>query len=97
MDKTIYLNNLYDYYQGLLTVKQQQYYEDYYFENLSLSEMAENYKVSRNAVYNQLKLVEKRLEELEKILELYTRRKKIAEILNNEINEKEKKEILELL
>ncbi len=97
MDKTIYLNNLYDYYQGLLTVKQQQYYEDYYFENLSLSEMAENYKVSRNAVYNQLKLVEKRLEEFEKILGLYTRKKKIAKILNNEIKEKEKKEIMELL
>ena len=38
MDRRIYLNNLYDYYKGLFTEKQQEYFEEYYYNNLSLSE-----------------------------------------------------------
>ena len=36
---------LYDYYKELLTTKQQQYFEGYYFENESLQELSENYEV----------------------------------------------------
>ena len=46
MEKFVYLNNLYDCYKELLTDKQKMYFEDYYFNNLSLSEIAENYDVS---------------------------------------------------
>ena len=35
MDKKLYLVNLYDYYGVLLTEKQQQYFENYYFDDLS--------------------------------------------------------------
>ena len=80
MDRTIYLNNLYDYYSSLLTDKQRLYYEDYYFSNLSLAEIAENYKVSRNAVHNQLKIAESKLEYYEENLKLYEKRLKILEI-----------------
>ena len=55
MDKTIYLSNLFDYYGELLTDKQQAYFKDYYFNNLTLSEIAENEDVSRNAVHKQVK------------------------------------------
>ena len=82
MDKTIYLNNLYDYYSSLLTDKQRIYYEDYYFSNLSLAEIAENYKVSRNAVHNQLKIAESKLEFYEKNLKLYEKRLKISKIID---------------
>ena len=34
MDKNIYLINLYDIYGSLLTEKQQNYFEEYYFDNL---------------------------------------------------------------
>ena len=67
MEKMIYLNLLYDYYKGLFTIKQQNYFEDYYYNNLSLGEIAENNNVSRNAVHNQLKIVENRVNELEEI------------------------------
>lgn len=97
MDRTVYFNNLYDCYQGLLTKKQQQYFEDYYFQNLSLSEMAENYQVSRNAIYGQLKLVEKKLEEFERILELYQKKQKVYDLLRDYQKESFAKEILELL
>ena len=57
MDKRIYLNNLYDYYKDLFTEKQQEYFEDYYYNNFSLAEIAENNDVSRNAIHNQLKIM----------------------------------------
>lgn len=97
MDKMLYLNNLYDYYQNLLTEKQRLYFEEYYFNNLSLGEIAENYNVSRNAVFNQLKIAEKRLNEYENILQLYQKKNKIINIIGNKLEEKELKEIEELL
>ena len=55
---------LYDLYGSLLTDKQKVYFEDYYFLDLSISEIAENYAVSRNAVFDQIKRVTKALEEV---------------------------------
>ena len=57
MEEFIYYNELYDLYGKLLTDKQQEYFENYYFNNLSLSEMAENYGISRNAIHKQLKSI----------------------------------------
>lgn len=82
MDKTIYYNNLYDYYSNLLTDKQRNYYEDYYFKDLSLSEIADNYDVSRNAVHNELKRVIEKLEFYEKNLNLYEKRLKLEKIID---------------
>ena len=86
MDKYIYLNELYDCYKELFTDKQKEYFEEYYFSNLSLSEIADNYGVSRNAVHNELKLMEKRLQELEDKLKLNEKKKNIIEILENKID-----------
>ncbi len=97
MDKTIYYNQLYDQYQPLLTKKQQQYFEDYYFSNLSLSEMAENYQVSRNAIYGQLKLIEKKLDEFEEKLQLAKRKGMILDLLKEKIDEKTKEKLIDLL
>jgi len=81
MDKKIYLNNLYDYYQDLFTDKQKEYFEEYYFNDLSLSEIAENNGVSRNAVHNQIKIVEEKLEFYESILKLYDKSLKIRKLI----------------
>ena len=61
MEQNLYLTNLYDYYGELLTDKQKEYFEYYYMENLSLSEISENYNVSRNAVHKQIKDAENKL------------------------------------
>ena len=42
MEERNYLIILYDYYGELLTDKQRMYFEDYYFNNLSLGEISEN-------------------------------------------------------
>ena len=86
MDRYVYLNELYDYYKDLFTEKQKEYFEDYYFNNLSLAEIAENYGVSRNAIHNQLKIIEDKLEEYEQKLKLYEKKNKIIDILNYKID-----------
>ena len=97
MDKYLYYNELYDYYKDLLTEKQRQYFEDYYFNNLSLGEIGENYGVSRNAVHNQLKIIESKLDEYEKALKLYEKRNKIVDILTNKIDNKTMESIKNIL
>lgn len=81
MHDRIYLINLYDIYGELLTEKQQMYFEDYYFSNLSLAEIAENMEVSRNAVHNQIKDTEEKLSYYEANLHLYERNRQIKEII----------------
>lgn len=88
MDKMVYLNSLYDIYKDLLTEKQKEYYEAYYFDNLSLAEIAENFDVSRNAVFNQLKLIEEKLEEYESKLKLREKHDKILDIIKNSSDKK---------
>ena len=90
MDSVVYYNSLYDIYGSLLTDKQKKYFEDYYFNNLSFSEMADAYDVSRNAAFKQTHIVTDKLEEYENILHLREKKRKITEIL-----EKAPKEIKE--
>ena len=95
MDNHIYYINLFDYYGNLLTEKQQEYFVDYYFNNLTLSEISENNNVSRTAINNQLHQVIEKLDYYEEKLELYSKSLKIKEIIKNESKEiKEKIEEL---
>lgn len=81
MDKRIQLNYLYDYYKKLLTEKQRYYFEDYYFNNFSLTEISTNFNVSRNAIHKQLKIIETKLYNYEECLQLYKKRLKIKELI----------------
>lgn len=96
MEEVIYLNELYDFYGSLLTDKQQDYFENYYFNNLSLGEMADNYGVSRNAIHKQLKIVDEKLKYYEENLELLKKAKKAEEIVKKIDDVKLREEILEL-
>lgn len=49
---------------------QQRYFEDYYFNDLSLAEISENAEVSRQAVYDNLKRTTRLLEDYESKLNL---------------------------
>lgn len=96
MDNRIYFINLYDYYSDLLTDKQQNYFEGYYFDNLSLQEISENIGVSRNAVSKQLKDVTNKLEYFEEKLKLYNKSLKIKKLIEK-IDADTKSKIEELI
>lgn len=83
---------LYDYYKELLTQKQQDYFEGYYFENESLQELSEEFQVSRNAIHKQVNETEEKLLEYEKKLKLYEKRKQIMKLIEP-LEENLKKEI----
>ena len=69
--KTNRINALFEFYEPLLTKKQMEYLAQYYRDDFSLGEIAENYNVSRQAVYDNIKRTEKILEEYESKLHLY--------------------------
>ena len=94
MEKLVYLNCLFDLYGCLLTDKQQLYFKEYYFNNLSYREISEKYDISRNAIFRQLKLIEEKLEFYEEKLKLYSKKIKINDIINL-IGDKRIKEDLE--
>ena len=72
---------LFDYYGELFTDKQKEYFIDYYFNNLTLQEIADNNGVSRNAVHKNIKDILKKLDYYEDKLSLYKNRDKILKIL----------------
>jgi predicted DNA-binding protein YlxM (UPF0122 family) len=96
MDKEIYLSGLYDYYGALLTDKQREYFENYYFNNLSLAEIAENYNTSRNAIHKQIKDTENKLLYYEDKLGLCRKSLEIMEIIK-ELDEDIIEQIEELI
>lgn len=93
MEEIIYYSGLYDLYGLLLTDKQREYFENYYFHNLSLSEMADDYHVSRNAIHKQLKIVISKLENYEEKLKLNERLKRLNDVIKNINDQQVKKEI----
>ena len=80
MDKQDKLILLFDYYGDLLSDSQRIYFESYYFDNLSLSEIGENYNVSRNAVSKDLKLATEKLNNFEDKLKIISRDDKLRKL-----------------
>ncbi|MGY3749766.1 putative DNA-binding protein [Vagococcus acidifermentans] len=72
IDKTNRMNSLFEFYATLLTEKQMNYMELYYADDFSLGEIAEEFAVSRQAVYDNIKRTEKILEEYERKLHLFS-------------------------
>lgn len=103
--KTMRMNYLFDFYQGLLTEKQRNYLELYYLQDYALSEIAETFHVSRQAVYDNIKRTDELLEVYETKLQLFKKFKERQSIIdelkrlsgdNQELNQAiERLEILE--
>lgn len=97
MEQRDYLVVLYDYYGELLNEDNKKYFEDYYFDNLSLGEIASNNDISRNAVHKHIKNTEAKLMFYEEKLGLYKKEKKLREVIDKINDEKIKKEIKNIL
>jgi len=64
-DETLQKAMLFDFFGDLLTDKQQEYFDLYYNEDLSLSEIAESAGISKQGVYDIISRAEKTLVETE--------------------------------
>ena len=85
MEKNVKISILCQLYGKLLSEKQLEFIDDYYNNDLSLSEIAENHGITRQAVRDMLKKGEKKLFEYEEKLlfmkRMLNQEKKIEEIL----------------
>ncbi|HFH9917955.1 MULTISPECIES: putative DNA-binding protein [Streptococcus] len=72
IEKTNRMNALFEFYAALLTDKQMNYIELYYADDYSLAEIADEFGVSRQAVYDNIKRTEKILETYEMKLHMYS-------------------------
>ena len=64
-NQTFRMTMLFDFYGELLTERQREFYELYYDEDLSLSEIAENYGITRQGVRDVIVRAEAYMTEIE--------------------------------
>ena len=98
MESRNYIIMLYDFYNTLFSDKQKLYFEEYYFNNLSLGEISDNYSLSRNAIHKIIKSMVEKLEYYEDKLKLYEKSielTKIIDTLDKDTKEKISKLYLE--
>lgn len=86
IEKTNRMNALFEFYATLLTEKQMNYMELYYADDFSLGEIAEEFGVSRQAVYDNIKRTEKILEDYEYKLSLYSDYRVRSELLDQTLD-----------
>lgn len=91
LERTMRMNYLYDFYQSLLTDKQQKYIELYYLEDFQFSEIAEEMNVTRQAVYDNLKRSRDMLEQYEDTLGMYKNFNKRLELYAERVRVRWKK------
>ena len=78
-DKNLKLCLLYDFYGNILTEKQQECFELYYSEDLSLAEIAEHTGITRQGVRDSIKHAEAALLEMEEKLGLLEKSQRLQE------------------
>ena len=100
MEKIVEQALLYDFYGELLTDHQKQVYEDVVFNDLSLSEVAEDRGISRQGVHDMIKRCNRILQDYEEKLGLVEKfvktQEKVQEIhrLTQEYRKTEDKELV---
>jgi predicted DNA-binding protein YlxM (UPF0122 family) len=97
VDEKIVLIELYDLYQDLLTDKQKGYFEAAYFDDSSITEMANEFEVSRNAIHDQLKKTINKLYDIEVAVNLRKTNKKQEELFASIRKQETKEQIVALI
>lgn len=98
INNVVEITVLMGYYGSLLTEKQQRYLTAYIEEDYSLSEIAKDYEVSRQAVYDQIKKGVQQLYEIEAKLNFVERDETLKKCLDTtSLTLSEREKILSLL
>ena len=80
IDEVLYINSLFEIYADLLTDNQKRVMEMYYVYNLSLSEIADEFAISRAGVNDTIKKSVHALKNYEEKLNILQKRHKIEEL-----------------
>lgn len=87
MKDVLKYNKLFDVYKKLLKDSEQEIFIDYYEEDLSMQEIADNHGISRSAIGKTISNIEKKLENYEKSLNIVKNNEILESILEeNDIN-----------
>lgn len=81
LDKTNRVNLLFDFYGPLLTDKQRIFLTYYFHEDFSLGEIADEFQISRQAVYEHVKRAGQIMEEYESKLRLLAKYERRMQLL----------------
>ncbi len=90
IDQTVHMGLLFDFYGQLLTEKQRLFFSLYHQDDLSLGEIAQQYGITRQAVYDIIQRSQKTLTNFEEKLGLikrYVRQREQLERLQGRLRE----------
>ena len=96
MEKLVEQGLLYDFYGELLTKHQREIYEDAVYQDMSLSEIAEEHGISRQGVHDLIRRCDKLLlgyEEKLHLVERFSRIKEKIELIESRTSQNEIKEL----
>lgn len=82
LERTLDNNERLAIYGPLLSDRQRQVMTEYFWYDLSLNEIAEKMSISKQAVSDNIKRGEQHLEEMEKVLHLVEKRKKLKDAVS---------------
>ncbi len=85
IEKTVYFGNLLELYGKLLSPVQQKVMFDYYEQDLTLSEIAENNNISRQAVYDAARKAQNKLLDFEEKVGALKQIEKLKERIDGNI------------
>ncbi|MFT3985304.1 MAG: DNA-binding protein [Lachnospiraceae bacterium] len=99
MEKIVEQNLLYDFYGELLTEHQRKIYEDAVYGDLSLSELAAEYGITRQGVHDLLRRCDKLLagyEEKLHLLEKFNQTKRLTAEIHKLVKQRDPKVFCEI-
>ena len=88
---------LYEMYKELLTDRERDYFENYYYEDYNLQEIADNYEVSKSYVGKYINEIEEKLRKYESALKLHDKFGRIRSLIDSLDDEVLKLKIEEIL
>ena len=96
LEKRSYYIDLFEVYEKLLTPHQINYFKAYYYDDLTLQEISDNFSVSRNAIFDQLKKTVEILLNYENKLHLDKIKKELY-AFSEKLDEKMQNQLLEII
>lgn len=97
MEEFVIYTKLFDCYGELLTEKERETFKDYYFDNLSMQEIADNNRVSKSAIHKTIQSAIEKLDLYEKILRINEKNDILSNLLDENDIDKIKNEIKDIL